>query len=305
MRLGLVLVVLCSCITPYDPCDELTFEEFATTSSAVAALLEHAGPAKVYAVGEYHPTKRTPGPSPLARFTSDIIDQMMPHARHLVVEAWTDTGCDGAAERAHRQIAQTIGRPPAQATDIEALVMKSAKHRLATHGLRMTCIERGALLDRMGHVDFLRLLELVTEKLQTTTKELVAAEQGGTQARERHARAARAAWGRAPRGDDERAVIVYGGALHNDLYPKWPLGALSYAEPLQRELAGGVVEIDLIVPEVVAPLAMIRNEGWFPLLGRSAPGRTIVWQRGPGSYVMILPAQSLEPAKVALPVASI
>ena len=26
---------------------------------------------------------------------------------------------------------------------------------------------------------------------------------------------------------------------------------------------------------------------------------------GPGSYVMILPAQSLEPAKVALPVASI
>ena len=50
---------------------------------------------------------------------------------------------------------------------------------------------------------------------------------------------------------------------------------------------------------------MIRAEGWFPLLGRSAPGRTLVWERGPGSYVMILPAQSLEPAKVALPVASI
>jgi hypothetical protein len=279
MRLGLVLVVLCSCLTPYDPCDELTFQEFSTTASAVAAILDHAGPAKVYAVGEYHPTKRTQvGPSPLARFTSDIIDQMMPRARHLVVEAWTDTGCSGAGQRAQLQVAQAIGRPPAQTTDIEALVMKSAKNRLATHGLQMTCIERGALLDRMGHVDFLRLLELVTEKLQATTKALVS---------------------------DDRAVIVYGGALHNDLYPRWPLGALSYAEPLQQDLGGGVVEIDLIVPEVVAPLAMIRNEGWFPLLGRSAPGRTLVWERGPGSYVLILPAQSFEPAKVALPVASI
>lgn len=281
MRFGLVLVVLCSCLTPYDPCDELSFQEFSTTSSAVAAILDDAGPAKVYAVGEYHPTKRTStgtGTSPLARFTSDIIDQMMPRARHLVVEAWTETGCSGAGQRAQSQVAQAIGRPPAQTSDIEALVMKSAKNRLATHGLQMTCIERGSLLDRMGHVDFLRLLELVTEKLQATTKALVS---------------------------DERAVIVYGGALHNDLYPRWPLGALSYAEPLQRDLEGGVVEIDLIVPEVVAPLAMIRNEGWFPLLGRSAPGRTLVWERGPGSYVMILPAQSLEPAKVALPVASI
>ncbi|MDX2090495.1 MAG: hypothetical protein SFX73_21735 [Kofleriaceae bacterium] len=279
MRLGLVLVVLCSCITPYDPCDELTFQEFSTTSGAVAAVLDAAGPAKVYAVGEYHPTRRTAQTaSPLARFTSDIIDQMMPRARHLVVEAWTDTGCGGDGRRAGQQIAQVIGRPPAQKSDIEALVMKSAKNRLATHGLQMTCLERGSLLDRMGHVDFLRLLELVTEKLQATTKALV---------------------------DNERAVIVYGGALHNDLYPRWPLGALSYAEPLQQDLGGGVVEIDLIVPEVVAPLAMIRNEGWFPLLGRSAPGRTLVWERGPGSYVLILPAQSLEPAKVALPVASI
>lgn len=279
MRLGLVLVLLCSCTTVYDPVDEMTYRQFGDTSSAVAAVLAEAGPAKVYAVGEYHPVRAHPqGTTPLARFTSEIIDQMMPRARHLVVEAWTDTGCIGAADRAQAQVAQAIGRPPAQATDIEALVMKSAKHRLATHGLAMTCIERGSLLDAMGRVDFLRLLELVTEKLQLTAKALVS---------------------------DERAVIVYGGALHNDLYPRWPLGPLSYAEPLQRDLRGGVVEIDLIVPEVVAPLPMIRGERWFPLLGRAAPGRVLVWERGPGSYVMILPAQSLEPAKVALPIASI
>jgi hypothetical protein len=277
MRLGLALVVLCSCITEYDPVDEMRFSQFSDTATAVTAILDDAGPAKVYAVGEYHPT-RSGTPSPLQGFTTKILDQMLPRARHLVVEAWTDTGCDGAANRSQTQVAQAIGRAPAQTKDIEALIMKSARNRLATHGLQMTCIEHGALLDAMGRVDFLRLLELVTEKLQSTTKALVS---------------------------NERAVIVYGGALHNDLYPHWPLELLSYAAPLQRDLGGGVVEIDLIVPEVVAPLPMIRMEGWFPLLGRAAPGRTLVWQRGPSSYVMILPAQSLEPAKVALPIASI
>jgi hypothetical protein len=278
MRFGLVLVLLCSCIAEYDPVDDLTYREFTDTGAAITAILDDAGPAKVYAVGEYHPTRVVPGATPLERFTTDILDHMMPRARHLVVEAWTPTGCGGEGALAQRQIVHALGRRPSQTTDIEALVMKSARNRLATHRLQMTCIERGALLDAMGRVDFLRLLELVTEKLQTTTKALVS---------------------------DDRAVIVYGGALHNDLYPRWPLAPLSYAAPLQRDLGGGVVEIDLIVPEVVAPLAIIRGETWFPLLGRAAPGRVLVWQRGPGSYVMILPAQSLEPAKVALPVAAL
>ena len=60
-----------------------------------------------------------------------------------------------------------------------------------------------------------------------------------------------------------------------------------------------------MVPEVVAPMDMIRSEDWFPLLGRAAPERVLVWQRGDHSYVVILPAQDLEAAKVALPVASI
>lgn len=272
MRFGLVLVLLCSCITEYDPVDELTYREFTDTGVAITALLDDAGPAKVYAVGEYHPTRKTPGATPLTRFTTDILDHMLARSRHLVVEAWTDTGCGGDGDRAQRQIAHTIGRPPAHTTDIEALVMKSARNRLATHGLQMTCIERGALLDALGRVDFLRLLELVTEKLQTTTKALVS---------------------------DDRAVIVYGGALHNDLYPRWPLEPLSYARPLARELGGHVLEIDLVVPEVVASMDMIRAEPWFPLLGRAAPDRVIVWQRGPASYVVILPAQSEEVAKVA------
>jgi hypothetical protein len=60
-----------------------------------------------------------------------------------------------------------------------------------------------------------------------------------------------------------------------------------------------VLEIDLVVPEVVAYMPMVRDEPWFPLLGRASPDRVIVWDRGPGSYVVILPAQSDAVAMVA------
>jgi hypothetical protein len=63
-----------------------------------------------------------------------------------------------------------------------------------------------------------------------------------------------------------------------------------------------VLEIDLVVPEIVAPMASIRYEPWFPLLARAAPYRTTLWQRGPASYVVILPALSEAVAAVARPI---
>jgi hypothetical protein len=162
--------------------------------------------------------------------------------------------------------------------EVMRLITHGRKLHLQTHTLPLTCIEYDAVVDASGHVDFLLLLELVTEKLADTTRSLV---------------------------KRDRAVIVYGGALHNDLYPRWPLDSLSYAKPLAHELGGRVLEIDLVVPEVVATMEMIRSEPWFPLLGRASPDRVIVWQRGPASYVVILPAQSEEVAKVAKLVDSI
>jgi hypothetical protein len=64
-------------------------------------------------------------------------------------------------------------------------------------------------------------------------------------------------------------------------------------------MGGHVLEIDLVVPEVVAGMEMIRSEPWFPLLGRASPSRVLVWERGPGSYVVILPAQTEAVARVA------
>ncbi len=267
-----VALLLGAC-TVYDPVDEIPHREFATTDEAVRAILAESPEAEVYAVGEYHPIQAiVERHSPLARFTNEIIGLLEPHAHHLVVEAWFDASCVAGGDPIQAQIQAVTNRPPSTQADLAKLVAAGQRLQMETHGLPMTCIEHGSVLDPRGRVDFLRLLELVTEKLHDTTERLLRA---------------------------KRSVIVYGGALHNDLYPRWPLEELSYAHSLARDHE--VLELDLVVPEVVAPMTMIRQEPWFPLLARASPARVIVWERGPGSYVVILPAQSEAVADVAKP----
>lgn len=246
------------------------YREVDSTRAAIALILAENPTPRVYAIGEYHQTRNAiAATSPLARFSRDIIGMLQPRAQHLVVEAWLDASCWSSQQLSH-DVAAATGRPAATAMEMMRLVTNARRRGMQTHGLPMTCIEHDAMIDATGRVDFLLLLEVVTYKLAETTRALLR---------------------------DERAVIVYGGALHNDLYPRWPLEELSYAKPLAQELGGHVLEIDLVVPEVVAPMQMIRGEPWFPLLVRAAPDRVIVWQRGPASYVVILPSQ--DTAKLA------
>jgi hypothetical protein len=257
----------------FDPVKEVPHRhrEFATTTDAVAAILAENPVPRVYAIGEYHMTRDAiAATSPLARFTKEIIGMLEPHAQHLVIESWLDANCWGDKKD---PINAVLKKPEGVSMDVMRLVSTSKKLHMQAHTLPMTCIEYDSVVDFSGHVNLLLLLELVTEKLSETTAGLLA--------------------------DGTSSVIVYGGALHNDLYPRWPLDTLSYARPLSDRLGGHVLEIDLVVPEVVAGMEMIRAEPWFPLLGRASPARVLVWQRGPGSYVVILPAQSEEVARVA------
>ncbi|HEY5924097.1 MAG TPA: hypothetical protein VIV11_20595 [Kofleriaceae bacterium] len=271
MRVGLVAVACLTACQAFDPIREVphNHREAPTTAAAIEIILAENPQPLVYAIGEYHQSRNAiASTSPLTRFTHEIIGLLEPRADHLVVEAWLDANCWG--ETREQVIAKT---QRSDATQMEVMrLMRRGQRRLTTHTLPMTCIEYDSVVDASGHVDFLLLLEMVTDKLAETTRSLLA---------------------------KDRAVIVYGGALHNDLYPRWPLETLSYASSLAHDLGGRVLEIDLVVPEIVAPMSMIRHEPWFPLLGRASPKRVLIWQRGPASYVVILPAQSEEVAKVA------
>jgi len=256
-----LVLLVCACTT-YDPIDEVPHghREAASTAAAISMILAENETPQVYAIGEYHQSRAAIAKkSPLARFTQEIIKLLEPHAHHLVVETWLDSAC--------------ATRPTPTDFEVAHMMATGIKDGLEAHTLPITCIEYDSAFDASGHMNFLLLLELVTDKLAETTRKLVAA-------------------------DPDHAVIVYGGALHNDLYPRWPLDELSYARPMAQD-GIRVLEIDLVVPEVVAHMPMIRDEPWFPLLGRASPDRVIVWDRGPGSYVVILPAQDETVAMVA------
>jgi hypothetical protein len=271
MRLAVAVVVACGC-HDYDPVAEIPHREVPDTATAVRMILDETAPPRVYAVGEYHATREAvQRSSPLARFTHEIVALLEPRAKQMVVEAWLDESC--ASPNVHARV-QGVNGPPGTQTDLDNLVAANQRLQIETHGLPMTCIEHHAMFDPVGRVDYLRLLQMVTEKLYEAAHALV--EQG-------------------------RDVIVYGGALHNDLYPHWPLEELSYAHALSKELGGDVLELDLVVPEIVAPMEAIRFEPWFPLLARASPERVVVWERGPNSYVVILPALSEDVARVAMP----
>jgi len=272
MRAVLVAALALAACHTFDPIREVPHDhrEAATTAEAISVILAENPQPLVFAIGEYHQSRNAiASTSPLARFTQEIIGMLEPFADHLVVEAWLDASCWG---KTNEQVIAATQRSETTQMEVLRLMHRSQRMHLQTHTLPMTCIEYDAVIDASGHVDFLLLLELITDKLAETTRSLVA---------------------------KDRAVIVYGGALHNDLYPRWPLESLSYAKSLAQELGGRVLEIDLVVPEIVAGMEMIRQEPWFPLLGRASPKRVLIWQRGPASYVVILPAQSEEVAKVA------
>jgi hypothetical protein len=281
VRLGIVAVIvaLAGC-RMFDPVEEVPHHhrEFADTKSAIAQILAENPQPRVYAIGEYHQTRNAiAATSPLTRFTQEIISMLEPFAAHLVVEAWLDASCWSPAN-ANKAVLAGTQRPTGTSMEVMRLVRRGQQMHMQTHTLPMTCIEHDAVMGTSGHINFLLLLELITDKLTETTRALL------TQP------AAKAS---------DNSVIVYGGALHNDLYPRWPLEELSYARTLSAELGGKVLEIDLVVPEVVANMQMIRSEPWFPLLGRASPARVLVWKRGPASYVVILPAQSEEVSRVA------
>jgi len=254
-----LLVVVCAC-GGYDPVDEVPHREFPDPGAAIRTILAEAGNVQVYAVGEYHPTTRMSARAPIVQFTDDVLTRLAPWADDLVVEAWFDASC-ASNDPVNAQIEAVTHRATATTTD---LVLPDSEVQIPTHGLSMTCIEHSSMLDPKGRVDFYRLLSTIADKLRETTAALV------------------------HRG---HSVIVYGGAIHNDLYPRWMLEDLSYAQPLAKETT--VLELDLAVPEVVDGMPNLRGESWYPLVGLATTDRAILWERGPSSYVLILPTQSV------------
>ena len=126
-----------------------------------------------------------------------------------------------------------------------------------------------------GKVDYARLLGMITKHLRGKAERLV-------KLRTKKPAAAK------KRGRPRRLVVVYGGALHNDLYPYDDLKDFTFGQALKQRTGGRYVEVDLYVPEYVEKDKNLAKERWFPLLRLASPRGVVLIERGVGSYILLL-----------------
>ena len=251
----------------------------ATAREALARVLEDDGAGQgplVLGVGELHQTTATAGiPSSLARFTREIWPLLAARASDLIVETWVTDGACGRAETATvEKVEKTTERPAATESEIVTLLERAKAGGARPHILKVGCQEYRQLSPGAGAgpLDFQRMLALIQRKLAVKLTEVLAAR---------------------PARDADRLVVVYGGALHNDLHPDPALAPFSYGVPAYRATMARYRELDLYVPEYLERTPAMQQEAWFPVWrGAARPGQLTLIRRSAGSFVLIFPVSA-------------
>jgi hypothetical protein len=97
-------------------------------------------------------------------------------------------------------------------------------------------------------------------------------------------------------GDPGKAVVVYGGLIHNDVEPRPGREAWSFGPRLREHVQGRYVEIDLIIPEHIGTSEIWTSLPWFSHYDATKHGRkAILFQPSPASYVLVFPLASPAP----------
>ena len=234
--------------------------------TAAAAVRAAAGEARIVAVGEVHATTDGPAvPPTIRRFADGMLPALAPRASDLLVETWAlDGSCGAPAAAVVDTVREETRRPEATEDDIVHLARRARELGLTPHDLRFGCAEYDALRDEAGQVDYDALLGRITDKMAAFVAEAV--------------------------GRPDVGLVVYGGAIHNDVDPIPEYAAFSYAAPLRERAGGALVEVDLFAPEQVAGNEVLLPPPWQALLGTATgPDRAVLVERAPDSFVVLLP----------------
>jgi hypothetical protein len=224
--------------------------------------------------------------SALTRFRSQLFPVVAGHLSHLVVETWISTGDCGEPERAvTADIERTTERPAATGNEIVDLLQEAKRRGIAPRVLQISCADYAALQEAGGAVDYDRTLRMTARALERALLGALRdrARGGGTGGTGGSAGSA---------GGGTRAVALYGGALHNDLYPEPSLAAYSLAPTAVQATLGRYLEIDLVVPRFAAASAAVRAEAWYRAYLRTRrPGQAALVRRSERSYVLVFPGE--------------
>ena len=279
---------------------------FPSVRAAIEATLTETDPV-VVGFGEWHQTSATATIAPtLRRFTEQVLPELAPRLSHFIVETWMTSGrCGPVEEAVTKGLARSIDRPSATEDDIADALRAAHGRGAAPRILTMSCDDYRAMRGPPGpsdraststttaspaDLDFDRTLRLTGDALRRTIETALLE---------------RARLGPRPTSPPglRPLVAVYGGALHNDVYPLPGLGIYSYARAIRVATLGRYLEIDLVIPEYADTSPLLRAQDWWPVYRHARrAGRATRIRRGPTAFVIVFPAAA--PAAPAAPAAS-
>ena len=235
-------------------------------TAALALLVDQP---RVIGIGELH--ERTDrdgvGKPALVRFATELLPALASRTSDLVIETWmVDPACKTGVANS-RQVETAMKRPPSTKTQISSLFGVTKANSITAHVMRLTCADLDAVAPQDG-VEAEQLLAIVTRELDRVTRSAV-----------RY---------RDERQETRPLVLVYGGALHNDLYPFKSTRQWSYALAVDAAIGGRYVELDLYAPEQVEGNPQYQDEDWYPLVAKTAADRVVLVELAPHAYLMLL-----------------
>ncbi|HEY3821707.1 MAG TPA: hypothetical protein VGL81_31285 [Polyangiaceae bacterium] len=255
---------------PRDPRGALSCTQFDSPRDAMRAAL--AGNARIVALGEAHAPKGATAPSAAKRFTDDLLPLLAGRASDLLVELMMPPkGCaDAAAEVRQKQAPATSQQAPTNQNEYLAMGDKARALGIVPDMLRPSCVDMDGVRDA-GDGAIEASLEMIARLSTAQAEKLL----------DRDARS---------EADRGKAVVVYGGMLHNDLDPPPERAKWSYATALDAKTGGQLVAIDLVVPEFIVDDATWRGFAWFSHYDRARLGaKTTLFRLGEKSFVLVFP----------------
>ncbi|HVV82281.1 MAG TPA: hypothetical protein VHE35_04350 [Kofleriaceae bacterium] len=246
----------------------LRYDVYPDLGAAVLAVTrDHP---RVIGLGELHVRTDRPAPSvsALSRFSSEVLPALGDRVSDVVVETWmVDPSCQKGVT-ATKKIETSMKRPETTKDEIGSLFGAARERSITAHVMTMRCDDLAKLADDQG-VDAELLLSMVTRELDRITRSAV-------RYRDEHQ-------------EGRPFILVYGGALHNDLYPFESTRQWSYALDVDAATGGRFVELDVYAPELVEGDPLYVKEPWYPLVAKAGSRGVMLVERAPRSYLAILP----------------
>ncbi len=244
-------------------CGGLPCETFDDDASAFARVL--ADEPLVIGIGETHAQKDKEGPSTTKLFTDELLPKLEGKSKHLILELWVANGSCGKREKevATKQKEVTQNQADTNQNEFVTLGNVAKAMGIEPHVLMPSCDEYAAILDA-GAGDIDQMLTVI-----------------GRLSADRIERAARK--------DPGKIVVAYGGAMHNDLFPRAGREAWSYGPRIATLTANKYVELDLIKPAAIGDSPAWKEQPWYAAFHPEHQGqKAVLMTVKPGSYVLFL-----------------